>query len=72
MAEFRIRQNGMTVAASCAKGDNEAEILHYAMQYRKDGSCTVERKHVTPGSPKGYWKRHILFEQWPLAESNDG
>lgn len=70
MADFRLRQNGMTVASAAGPDpiSTEGEILHYAMKYRQDGAVTIERKHITAGSPKGYWKRHMLMEQWPVPQ----
>jgi hypothetical protein len=70
MADFRIRQDGMTVAAVSGPDDRaEGEILRYAMQYRQDGPLTIQRKqqHADPDG-KWYWKRHALFERWPLPE----
>lgn len=64
MTAFRIRHNGQTVAK--AEGPNaEAEILHYAQQYRQDGEITVQH------NAEGHWKRFALFCQWPTPEAPD-
>lgn len=70
MAEFRIRQGGITVASVSGPDEvsAEGEILHYAMQYRHDGELTIERKVLgSTGSP--YWKRHMLMSIWPPVEA---
>jgi hypothetical protein len=69
MAEFRIRQKGITAASVSGPDEvsSEGEILHYAMQYRRDGELTIERKVL--GSTGGaYWKRHMLMAIWPPVE----
>lgn len=58
---FRIRQNGQTVAS--AEGNDieaEAEIMHYARQYRQDGEVTIQH------NAEGHWKRYALLCQWPV------
>lgn len=58
---FRIRQDGQIQAR--VEGDMieaEAEIMHYARQYRQDGELTIEHNAV------GYWKRWAYMCQWPL------
>lgn len=63
---FRIRQNGQTVAR--VDGDAisaEAEIMHYARQYRQDGEVTIQ--HYA----EGYWKRFALLCQWPLPGTQE-
>jgi hypothetical protein len=74
MAEFRIRQNGQTVVGTRGPDDRaEAGILHYAMQYRQDGPLTIQRQQRQAGSDgKWYWKRHALFEQWPVGGDTNG
>lgn len=58
---FRIRQNGQTVArVEGDPQDAEAEIMHYAHQYRQDGEITIQH------NAEGYWKRFALLCQWPL------
>jgi hypothetical protein len=61
MTRFRIRQDGVTVAA--AEGPNaESMILFYADQYREDGEITIQH------NAEGHWKRWALFCQWPIPE----
>lgn len=61
---FRIRQNGQTVARTeGAVLEAEAEIWHYARQYRQDGEITIQH------NAEGYWKRYALLCQWPLPVS---
>lgn len=72
MAEFRLRQNGMTVAKVSSSGTGaECEALHYAMQYRSEGAVTIERQVPNKTGKGVWWKRHALFEQWPAQESAD-
>jgi len=59
MAEFRIRQEGLVVAAA----NDENAILHYAMQYRADGPLTVQVKHMLRSGP--IWKLHMQMAQFP-------
>lgn len=62
MVAFRLRQNGMTVAK--CEGDTveaEADIMHYARQYRQDGEVTIQH------NAEGHWKRFALLCQWPPA-----
>jgi len=40
MSEYRIRQDGMTVAQS----NSLTEIIHYAIQYTKDGPIDFQFK----------------------------
>jgi hypothetical protein len=65
---FRIRQNGQTVAS--AEGADpisaEAEIMHYARQYREDGEVTIQHNVA------GHWKRYALLCQWPILEAANG
>lgn len=59
---FRIRQDGNTVAQT--HGANaEAEIMHYAMQYRQDGEITIQH------NVEGHWKRFAYFCHWPTPET---
>lgn len=61
---FRIRMDNVTVASS--SGDAviaEAEIMHYAVQYRQDGEITIQHNAA------GHWKRYALLCQWPLPEA---
>ena len=60
---FRIRQNGMTVA-KCEGINAEAEIWHYAAQYRQDGELTIQH------NAEGHWKRYALLCMWPIAARN--
>ena len=58
---FRIRQNNQTVAGTEGPAlEAEAEIMHYASQYRQDGEITIQHNGA------GHWKRHALLAQWPL------
>ena len=59
MTEFRIKQNGMTVA----KAAGEAEIMRYAYQYRMDGPITVQVRHMLQSGPS--WKMHMQMAQYP-------
>lgn len=60
---FRVRQNGQTVAR--VEGVDlisaEAEIMHYARQYREEGEVTVQH------NAEGHWKRFALLCQWPIS-----
>ncbi len=61
VSEFRIRQDNMTVAQVDGPTiEAEAEIMHYAAQYRRDGDVTIQHKEA------GYWKRYALLCQWPV------
>lgn len=59
---FRVRLYGQTVAP--VEGTDpistEAEIMHYARQYREEGEVTVQH------NAEGHWKRFALLCQWPL------
>ena len=60
--KFRIRHKGMTIAA--ASGTHaEAEIMHYARQYRVDHEITIQVAHELPSGKS--WKRHMLLAQFP-------
>jgi hypothetical protein len=60
---FRIKQNGQVVARVEGRPlEAEAEILHYAKQYRADGELTIQH------NGEGYWKRFMLMCQWPIPE----
>lgn len=64
MTRFRIRMDGKTVAGT--EGPNaEAQILHYAAQYRQDGDVTIQH------NAQGHWKRWALLCQWPLPKGGD-
>ena len=64
MTSFRIRMDGKTVAGT--EGPNaEAQILHYAAQYRQDGDVTIQHNAL------GHWKRWELLCQWPLPKGGD-
>lgn len=66
---FRIRQNGQTVAKVTGPQsvEVEAEIMHYARQYRTDGELTIEHNAA------GHWRRFAYLCQWPIpARSNRG
>ena len=66
-AVFRIKQGGQTVAkVEGPAREAEAEIWHYAMQYRADGPLTIERKVANATGKGSWWKRHAAFEQWSL------
>ena len=57
---FRIRQDNMTVAkVTGLPQEAEAEIMHYAMQYREEGELTIQHNAA------GHWKRFALLCQWP-------
>ncbi len=59
---FRIRQKGQTVVRVEGRPiEAEAEIMHYARQYRQDGEVTIQH------NAEGYWKRYALLCQWPLS-----
>lgn len=60
---FRIRQGGQTVARVDGADpiSAEAEIMHYARQYRQDGEVTIQH------NAEGHWKRFALLCQWPIA-----
>lgn len=66
MTAFRIRQTTvtgqqMTVASAVGPAlEAEAEIMHYARQYRQDGEITIQHKEA------GHWKRFALLCQWPI------
>jgi hypothetical protein len=64
---FRIRQNGQTVARVDGPDtiSTEAEIMHYAQQYRQDGEVTIQH------NAEGHWKRFALLRQWPLPAPGD-
>lgn len=58
---FRIKQNGLIVAR--VEGlpiEAEAEIMHYAIQYREEGELTIQH------NAEGHWKRFMLVCQWPV------
>lgn len=58
---FRIRMNGQTVASAEGRDvEAEAEIMHYAHQYRRDGEVTIQH------NAEGHWKRFALLCQWPF------
>jgi len=57
---FRLRQHGMTVASADGEmAEAEAEIMHYAKQYREDGEVTIQH------NAEGHWKRYALLCPWP-------
>lgn len=61
---LRIRQQGTTVAKVTGPVvEAEAEIMHYARQYRRDGELTIEHNAA------GYWKRWAYLCQWPVDEA---
>lgn len=61
MTAFRIRVGNATVAkCEGLVEDAEAEIMHYARQYRRDGEITIQH------NAEGHWKRYALLCQWPL------
>ena len=63
---FRIRQNGQTVASTEGPAfAAEAEIMHYAKQYRQDGDITIQY------DAGGYWRPFALLCQWPLSALQD-
>lgn len=58
---FRIKQGGAVVArVEGLPTEAEAEIMHYARQYRADGELTIQH------NAEGYWKRFALLCQWPI------
>lgn len=64
LTRYRIRQNGMTVAAT--EGPSaETEIWRYAWLYRAEGELTIQH------NAEGYWKRFALLCQWPAARPSD-
>lgn len=61
---FRLRQSNQTVAGAEGPAiEAEAEIMHYARQYRQDGEVTIQH------NAEGHWKRFALLCQWPIAAS---
>jgi len=60
MVEYRIRQDGVTVAqVSGSDLSAESQIMHYAQQYKQDGEVIIEVRHMLPSGPA--WKRHMLI-----------
>lgn len=60
---FRIRQNNQTVVKVEGRApESEAEIMHRAAQYRRDGEVTIQH------NAEGHWKRWALLCQWPLPK----
>lgn len=58
---FRIKQNNQVVVR--VEGypiEAEAEIMHYALQYREEGELTIQH------NAEGHWKRFMLICQWPV------
>lgn len=67
MLMLRARQGNKTIGESGGP-DAERNMIELALRERNRGAVTIQRqqRQASPNPDgKWYWKRHMLFEQFP-------